>query len=305
MFSECWFKGLKRWHGRVMRTGAGLSGDRMLAARAESWLNDLKRHVAAGGLLMSKCFVVLLNLLSVSPLLAQSQPVSHYPMCFPVGHLAVGEVRDKPFTATVVEVEQQVPQAGLGVPDENPTPVGIIARDSQGRVMGRWKRQPASDAPDGSGNPWEITICDPQTGGNTSIAYHRQESSSEERLPLIPSDAREVFARELPLDGRSTVIFSWWHRTVNCRDNLGEEIFEGLRAFRYRLTCTQRERSGRDVVNSDDLFLQLAQTTWKSYPTTEENMYLTKIKRDEPEISLFEIPAGIAVVQDPRNLPTR
>jgi hypothetical protein len=249
---------------------------------------------------MSKCFAVLLNLLFAAPLLAQSQPVPHYPMCFPVGHLAVGEVPDKPFTATVVEVEQQVTQAGSGVPDESPTVLGILARDSHGRVMGKWKRPSAPDASDYKGNPWEITICDPQTAKNTSIAYTRQESSSEEPLPLIPNDAQGVLARKLPLDVRSTVIFGWWHKTVNGRDNLGEEAFEGLPAYRYRLTRTQSERSIRDVVNSDDLFLQLAQTTWKSYPTTEENLYLTKIKQDEPAAGLFDIPAGIAMVEDPQ-----
>jgi hypothetical protein len=254
---------------------------------------------------MSKCFAVLLNLLIAAPLLAQSESVPHYPMCFPVGRLAVGEVPDKPFTATVVEVEQQVTQAGSGVPDESPTAVGILARDSHGRVMGRWKRTPDPDATDRNGNPWVVTICIPQTGRSTSIAYLRQESSSEEQLPLIPNDAQEVFARELPFDARSTVIFSWWHRTVNGRDNLGEETFDGLHAYRYRLTRPQSEGSVRDVVNSDDLFLQLAQTTWKSYPTTEENLYLTKIKQDEPAAGLFEIPAGIVVVEDPRKRVAR
>jgi hypothetical protein len=254
---------------------------------------------------MSKRFVGLVSLLFAAPLLARSEPGPHYPMCFPVGQLAVGEVPDKPFTATVVEVEQQVTQRGSGVPDESPTAVGIIARDSHGRVMGRWRRISVPDAPDRNGNPWEVSICDPQTGRSTSISYLRQESSSEEQLPLIPNDAQEVFARELPLDARSTVIFGWWHRTVSGRDNLGEETFEGLHAYRYRLTHTQSERSIRDVVNSDDLFLQLAQTTWKSYPTTEENLYLTKIKQDEPAAGLFSIPAGMAVVEDPRKRAAR
>src|SRR5271156_6747957 len=102
---------------------------------------------------MSKCLAVLVNLLLAAPLLAQSQPVPGYPMCFPAGHLAVGEVPDKPFTATVAEVEQQVTQAGSGIPDESPTVVGIIARDSHGRVMGRWERTSDPDAQEGNGNP--------------------------------------------------------------------------------------------------------------------------------------------------------
>src|ERR1700677_2039706 len=97
---------------------------------------------------MSTCFAVLLYLLIAAPLLAQSESVPHYPMCFPVGRLAVGEVPDKPFPATVVEVQQQVTHAGSGVPDESPTAVGILARDSHGRVMGRWKRTPDPDATD-------------------------------------------------------------------------------------------------------------------------------------------------------------
>jgi hypothetical protein len=249
---------------------------------------------------MSQYFVVLVNLLLAAPLLAQSQAAPLYPMCFPVRQLAVGEIPGRPFSATVVEVEQQVTQGGSGLADESPTAVGIIARDSHGRVMGRWRRKSVPDAPDRNGNPWEVAICDPQTGRNISITYLRQETSFEEQLPLIPNDAQEVFARELPLDARSTVIFSWWHRTVSGRDNLGEETFEGLHAYRYRLTHTQSERSIRDVVNSDALSLQLAQTSWKSYPTTEENLYLTKIKEDEPAAGLFDIPAGITVVENPR-----
>jgi hypothetical protein len=270
-----------------------------MATRAQSWLNDWEPHVAKRSV-VPKCFVFLANLLLAAPLLAQSQSAANYPMCFPAGNLAVGEVPDKPFNATVVEVEQQVTQARSGVPEGSPVALGILARDSHGRVMGRWKHISADQAPEGNGNRWEITICDPQTGRNTFITYRHQESSWEEPLPLIPNDAQETFARELPPDRRTTVIFGWWHRTVDGRDNLGEETFEGLRAFRYRLTRTPRsDHPIRDVVNSDDLFLQLEQTTWKSYPATEDNLYLTNIKREEPAAGLFEIPGGITVMANP------
>ncbi len=51
------------------------------------------------------------------------------------------------------------------------------------------------------------------------------------------------------------MVLAWWHNVVDGRNNLGPETFEGLPAYRYRLTRTRDERSVHDIVNSDQLFL--------------------------------------------------
>jgi hypothetical protein len=138
-------------------------------------------------------------------------------------------------------------------------------------------------------------LCNPGTGRNTSINYRSAESPGEDGLPLIPNDAKEINAVSTPQDRRTTAVFAYWHNVVKGRDNLGEETFASLPAYRYRITRTHDEGSVRDVVNSDEIYLQLAQTTWKQYPSIEENLHLIEVKRDEPLPDWFNLPQNITV----------
>ena len=49
----------------------------------------------------------------------------------------------------------------------------------------------------------------------------------------------------------------------------------------------------RDVVNSDELFTQLAQTNRIKYLDSESEIRLTDIQRGEPSQALFYLPPGI------------
>jgi len=69
-------------------------------------------------------------------------------------------------------------------------------------------------------------------------------------------------------------------------------VYQGLQAFRYRLTRTRNPHSLHEVVNSDQLFLQLEQSNWERYPEVETVLRLTDIHLGEPSKELFEIPEG-------------
>jgi hypothetical protein len=60
----------------------------------------------------------------------------------------------------------------------------------------------------------------------------------------------------------------------------------------------------RDIVNSDELFLQLAETRWKAYPDSEDDVLSTEIHHAEPSPELFDLPSDIHVhVATPRHQP--
>ena len=148
---------------------------------------------------------------------------------------------------------------------------------------------------------WSETICDPAKGTETTLNYHASGSNvvdSDGPDAYLPSGAEGTgWSREQK--GHTTVVFAWWHNVVKGRVNLGAETFDGIPAYRYRLNGNL-DRVIRDVVNADQLFLQLAQTTWKRYPEIEEEIHLVEIHLGEPLPALFEIaPAGRVHVMTP------
>jgi hypothetical protein len=249
---------------------------------------------------MLKHTLAIGSLYLASTLFAQEQAKLNYPVCGIVGSLLIGEVPGWPFTARVVEVAQQISQNGVGLSYGAPeNQVGFVVRDREGRVSAKWRQAGFVGLQTDDPHYRQMILCDPGAGKNVLVDYLSTEENptEEDGLPLFPSDATTVMARSQPQDRRTTVVFSYWHKIVNGRDNLGEETFEGLPAYRYRMTRTHDERSGRDVVNSDELYIELGLTTWKQYPSTEESLNLTKIDFDEPSPEWFEVPAGIRIAE--------
>jgi hypothetical protein len=158
---------------------------------------------------------------------------------------------------------------------------------------------------EGDMREWSETICDPAKGIETTLNYRAVEHSSGSNAnssdapdAYIPSGAEGTGWSRLQ-KGHTTRVFAYWHNVVDGRDNLGPETFEGIPAYRFRLTRTREERSIRDVVNSDQLFLQLAQTRWKTYPEIEDEIHLTDIHLGEPPQALFDLQPAVHVSVTP------
>jgi hypothetical protein len=136
---------------------------------------------------------------------------------------------------------------------------------------------------------WAETICDPIQGTVTTVTFHASGHISD--LEGSPdNNAEGVGSIRIQKNPHTTAVFRYWHNVVEGRDNLGPETFEGQAAYRFRLTKPREENSIRDVVNSDVLFSQVAQTTWKEYPTSEYDLHLTAIRPVEPFPGLFYLP---------------
>jgi hypothetical protein len=238
----------------------------------------------------------------VTPLAsAQITVKDEYPLC-QAQRAAIGEVPDRPFTARVVEGMRRIQPDGKSVPlATTESPAGLVARDSKGRVMVASKITITHEA-EGDVRKWSETICDPANGTIATVAYRAiaRSSGSNANIPngrdaYIPNDAEgNAWIRD-QRKGHTTAVFAAWHNVVDGRDNLGPETFESLPAYRYRLIRTREEGSLRDCVNSDQLFLQLAETKWKTYPEVEDAIHLTEIHLGEPSPALFDLSSAVHV----------
>jgi hypothetical protein len=249
-----------------------------------------------------------LMLVATSLSSAQAKPEGEYPLCqtllAAVGGgpdwAAVGDVPNLPFTALAEEGLRKIQSDGsrvaLATPD---SPAGLVVRDSGGRVMVASRIKTTHEA-EGNFREWWETICDPAKGTVTTIKYRATASSSDTDIPNGPDAYLPIGAQGTAWirdDGKgyTTSLLAAFHRVVDGRDNLGAEMFEGLPAYRYRLTRTHTDRSLHEVVISDQLFLNLAFITWKTYPEIEDEIHLTKIYLGEPREALFDLPQSLHV----------
>ena len=188
--------------------------------------------------------IFLTSLLLAFASLAFSQPKSEYPpLCF-VHSLAVGEIPNQPFAARVVETPQQISQSGNGVALKSvESLLALVVRDSDGRVSARSRISSSAPGSENNQAQWSETICDPLKATNRDITYQEAgDSFGQDRLLPIPDDAKgNAFIRRP--DRRTTIVFAYWNRLVDGRDNLGPETFEGIPAYRYHLTRTHDEYS--------------------------------------------------------------
>jgi hypothetical protein len=193
-------------------------------------------------------------------------------------NFVVGEAPGLPFTARIEEVQRQIDSdGGLGTPLSAPSALGLIARDSEGRVLVRhWMTIPAAEGQQAGADPhvWTELICDPIKGTSTML------DSSGTITPVIPHQDQDQDKEHI--DGSAA-----FHPMVSGRENLGAEIFEGLPAFRYRFPNNRHEHSVYEEVNSDELFLQLATIEPERYPDLVDDVHLTQIQREEPPETPF------------------
>ena len=219
---------------------------------------------------MAASCVVFVSILLCFTSIATAQSRTEYPLCH-ANTFVFGEVPDLPFTAQLVEGERKIQQGGKDFAlTSSELPFGLVARDHRG-------------------------ICDPVNNTSTTARYHTPEQPSG---PDVPMAGAEGYAQvRPPQKSNTTVTFTWWHRAVDGRENLGPETFEGEPAFRYRMKNTRDDGSIHEIVNADELFVQMAQITWKTYPDSEDEIHLTDLRRVEPSAALFALPPGLHVSQ--------
>jgi hypothetical protein len=230
---------------------------------------------------------------------AESQINDEYPLCRSFA-TAIGEVPAHPFTARMEEGLRRIQPDGNSVrADSAPdSTAGFVARDNSGRVLIASRITTVQWA-EGNMRQWSETICDPLKGTEITLQLRALERSpgSDAVIPNGPDaytpSVVEGTAHIRVQNGHTTAVFADWHNVVEGRLNLGPETFEDVPANRFRLTQTRDERSIRDVVNSDPLFLQLAMTRWKTYPLLEEEIHLTGIDLGEPPQALFDLPPTV------------
>jgi hypothetical protein len=229
-----------------------------------------------------------------------------YPLCYVAAGFVVGEVPDQPFTAHLVHGTSMLSPDGSRTNIEPADAAfAIVARDSSDRVLTR-KPSPSGASAGRSAEQgwWTETLCDPNAASAGTVIYMSFRDSSGRIQPSrnsnildTPADAEgEGIIHPWSPREHTTITFQYWHRRVEGRTNLPEESFEGLAAYRYRLTRTREPNSIHDVVNSDDLSTQLAQTTWVKYPDLENETRLTEIHLGEPLATLFDVPHGVRLI---------
>lgn len=246
--------------------------------------------------------------------LAASQARAEYPICKADGSIA--EMPNNPFVADLVEdawrnsadgskitIESQDSDGIMISGSQNPQVVGIVARDSAGRVFYRRltmffsldanrKRIPGSKS-----EGWYGLICDPVTKKVTHQSCLHSSSSPDHTVAAYTQNAalgatceKDVGSTQVPENPNPSTTARWaaWHNQVRGRHNLGLEMFDGIPGYRYRLTLTHRDHSLHEIVVSDELFADLAQSYWLQFPISEFERKLANIRRNEPDPKLFE-----------------
>ena len=176
-----------------------------------------------------------------------------------------------------------------------------VARDSTGRIrIERLLSLVASEA-DFKAAARQIIICDPNAGSSIVLDTRNQTATVvEDPTPAQPHRARRSYsspffpsaATRLP----TNVLF----------EDLGYKTIEGVVAHGGRhtqLTAPQVAGSGGSPIrtderwSSDDLAADVLEVHTDLKTGNETRIALTRLRRSEPEASLFEIPAGYSITK--------
>jgi hypothetical protein len=148
---------------------------------------------------------------------AQHQIKDEYPLC-QTSDAAIGEVPDRPFSATVEEGLRRIQQDGNSVrADSTPdSQAGLVVRDRSGRVMIASKSTSTQSA-EGNTREWSEVLCDPLKGTVTNLKLRAAERSSGSDTDIPPrpdayiSTGAEGTALVEVQKGHTTVVF--WNVT--------------------------------------------------------------------------------------------
>jgi len=226
----------------------------------------------------------------------------------------VGIERDKPFSADRVTKPASHPAGGTGQTREL---VEHAARDSAGRI--RIERNhafpPVSSADEvelSSAEGKNITAKRATLGLNIVISDYANGQS----IQLLPAMqiARTRTIPKLTPGGPGDRPFSshFGGRAGPNTEDLGEKEIAGFLAHGYKQTQFGKEEDGEwngkpirewERWVSDELAVTLIETVRDLKNNQESTSELTNIKREEPDASLFEIPAGFMINPTTEQMP--
>jgi len=239
-------------------------------------------------------------------------------------------VKSQPYQAQAVTEVKQTLADGSHITQ---TTTATVARDSDGRTvrvqklgaMGPWKSAPASSE---ANAPTLTTVFDPVA--QTHIDYS-SENKVAHSLPMLPPLAKgesnvtrsfAVFAGAPVADGPGQVTnFAFKTRTDSAEvananiktESLGDKAIDGISVAGTKMTSTIPAGTiGNDkdlVVTRETWYspdLKLVIQSIQNDPRFGETTYsLTNIQRNEPDPSLFQVPAGYKVEKVPVTIQTR
>jgi hypothetical protein len=239
-------------------------------------------------------------------------------------------VKNQPYQAQAVTEVRQTLADGSHITQ---TTTATVARDSDGRsvrmqklgAMGPWKSASTSSQ---ANAPTLTTIFDPVA--QTHVDYS-SENKVAHSLPMLPPPAKgessvtrnfAVFAGAPGADGPGQVTnFAFKTGTDSAEvananiktESLGDKAIEGISVTGTKTTNTIPAGTigndkdlvvTRETWYSPDLKLVIQST--QNDPRFGETTYsLTNIQRNEPDPSLFQVPAGYKVEKVPVTIQTR
>ena len=242
-----------------------------------------------------------------------------------------GVVKNQPYQAQAVTEVKQTLADGSHITQ---TMTATVARDSDGRsvriqklgAMGPWKSASISSQ---ANAPTLTTIFDPVA--QTHIDYS-SENKVAHSLPMLPPLAKgetnvmhsfAVFAGGAPGAGGPGPVTNYVFKTRTDSgdapsadiktESLGDKTIDGISVTGTKTTNTIPAGTignDRDLVVTRETWyspdLKLVIQSTQTDPRFGETTYsLTNIQRNEPDASLFQVPAGYTVEKVPVTVQTR
>ena len=226
----------------------------------------------------------------------------------------LGVERDKPFTAERVT---RVVTHSDGTADTSSELFELMARDSAGRIRieRRGLQPPAKASEEIEGKTLDgktftttrelaetvVLIMDYSHGTRIQLRPGMQIAWTRTIHPITPGG---------PGDRPYSSYFGTQARPNT--EDLGNRAIEGIMAHGFRQTQLGTEKDGDwngkpirvwERWVSDDLAVTLLETMRDLRNNKERTTTLGKIRREEPDPSLFEIPSGYTVNRTPENMP--
>lgn len=230
-------------------------------------------------------------------------------------------VRGAPYSAQAVTETKQTLSDGNRIINKS---IASVYRDGQGRTRREQTLIGMSAFTAASDSPQTILISDPVTGVNyaldshTHVAHKMQPMRLELKTPMPqgetgvrfagPPSSTEIFESATPApppEGGGGMVFGWrGRREDNSKtESLGRQTIEGVEAEGTRNTLEIPAGAIGNERPIEIVFerwyspeLQVVVMTRHSDPRFGETLYrLTNISRNEPDPTLFEVPADYRV----------
>jgi hypothetical protein len=232
-------------------------------------------------------------------------------------------VKSQPYQAQAVTEVKQTLVDGTHITQ---TTTATVARDSDGRTvriqklstMGPWKSASGSSPADG---PTLTTIFDPVAQNHTDYSSDNKTAHVLPMPPLpakgarVTSDSFAVMSAVPDGAGPGNVAFAYKTRAISGeaqsvdakKESLGDKSIDGIPVTGTKTTNTIPAGTignDKDIVITRETWyspdLKLVVQSTQTDPRFGETTYsLTNVQRNEPDATLFQVPAGYTVEKVP------